>query len=760
MELSPVIRLGLVGFFLNCTLLSLFVPAQDGTTRITATWLVKRYDINATLPRTDTERNLAAKARLELRNVSTRPASTLTLRISPVAEVSTINVNGTNVDFTKGEEKIDSVRSLQRLVIRIPTVAPEAILTAIVDYKLTVKDNSGLASISPIGTQFLPLSFWYPTPNSWYFARGADFAPFNLTIVSESSAAVSSGETGAGSANGYVQKFSGQPFLVAGNWDKTEVNGISCFLPKGSDAEAQKRAAELAALAAEAKTFAANLLGPAPVMPIRIVAVKRGSGFSGGGTILVDEGVFRRSRIDSQTAMSIAEAVVKLWLGNAASVNGDGNGVVREGLTRFIATQFLESKFGKDVADIERLRQRVAYASVVARDSPLNVVSPLDDYYYPVVANKGAMVWRLLAQKAGSTDFYARTKTSIQDNSTSLAEIRAAFPEQKEFLDDAFDQVTDTNLQAGLPQTTGGESKIALRNTGSVDVTVDIEALLANGQRMSAPSTIRAKSFGEIIFKTASRINRVEIDREKLFPQTDYSDDVAPRELTESDPLLVVKRLFDKQEFVHAEKAARSILDDLPRLDDVRVLLGRSLLSLGRTTDAEKEFRAVLDEKLPTSRSIAWANFGLADVAAKGNQSEPAIKFANQAIRADAEYGASLAARALRNRLNAATNTDPSVTAFFANFDKAAAANQKAEIESMVVQGDVSKFASGIAGQTVQWKTQIVQIDKIDANSVFVEVMLTVKLLNREIETGTAVYRLTKSGGNWKMSAVDVFEVR
>ena len=63
-----------------------------------------------------------------------------------------------------------------------------------------------------------------------------------------------------------------------------------------------------------------------------IVAVKRGGGFSGGGTIFVDDTVLRRSKIDSLTAMNIADAVAKLWLGNAVAVNGDAFGVIREGL--------------------------------------------------------------------------------------------------------------------------------------------------------------------------------------------------------------------------------------------------------------------------------------------------------------------------------------------------------------------------------------------------------------------------------------------
>lgn len=732
------------------------VFAQDDT-RISATWQVQKYDINATLPQTETDRNLAAKAKLDIKNVSSRPASTLTLRISSSAEVSAVTVNGASVDFTKGEEKITEGSNLQRIVIRIPSVQPGAIVSATVNYKLNVKENSGLGALSPVGSQFLPLSFWYPTPNSWYFARGADFAPFRIQVNSGGQTIVSSGAEAGGA---FDQKLFGQPFFVAGSWDAINSGSVSVLIPKGSAAEEQKRASEMGVFATEAKAFTAALLGNAPDAPIRIVSVKRGSGFSGGGTILVDDGVFRRSKIDSQTAMTIADSVAKMWLGNAVSITGDGGGVIREGLAKYIATGFIESKYGKDVADLERMRQRVAYAAVTQRDAPLNVVGPLDDYYYAVVANKGAMVWNLLAKKVGRNEMFAAVRSAMQDGSLTLAELRASFADNKDFLDYMFDLVTDMNLQAGLPQVAGGETKVALRNTGAVDATVNVAATMANGEKMSAPTTIRAKSFGEVVFKTANKISRVEIDSEKVYPQIDYSDDVAPRELTDSDMLLAVKRFFDKQEFANAEKTARLVLREAPRFDDVRILLARSLLALGRNAEAEKEFRAVLDEKLPSSRSLAWANVGLGELALKNGQAAQAVKFAEDAIRADAEYGASLAARALRNKSNSATPTEATIAAYFAQFDKAAATNRKAELDAMVLPGEASKFAGGISGQTEQWKTQVLHVDKIDANNVLVETMLTIKLLNREVESGTAVYRLSRVGSGWKLSAVDMFEVR
>lgn len=731
--------------------------AQMDDTRVSATWQVQKYDLSATLPASDSNRELSARAKLDLKNVSSRPAGTLTLRISPAAEVSALTVNGTANDFTKGEEKTGT-GSLQRIVVRMPAVAPGGTASIGVDYKLNVKENSGLAAISSIGSQFLPLSFWYPTPNSWFFARGADHAPVRLQVNGlNGKVLIAPGSDTGGVFDG---KLAIQPFFLAGDWDKIDAaGGLHVYVPRGAAADARARATELGTLAAEAKAFVSNILGTGLDTPIHLAAVKRGGGFSSGGVTLFDEAVLRRPKIDSQTALSVAEGMVKSWLSGSVAVTGDGSGAIREGLARYLATQFIESKYGKDVADVERLRQRVAYAAVVQRDAPINTVSPLDDYYYSVVANKGAMIWRLLAVKSGQSNFVARLETAMRDGMVSLAELRAAFPEHTAFLDYAFDQVTDTNLQAGLPQQTQSEAKVALRNLGSIDVTVDVEAVLENGQRMSAPATVRAKNFGEVIFKTPAKIRRVEIDREKLYPQTDFSDDTAPRELTDSDPLLAVKRSFDKQEFGNAEKTARLVLADMPRFDDVRVLLARSLLALGRTMDAEKEFRAVLDEKLPTARSIGWALVGLADIAAKAGQNDQAVKIATDALRADAEYGASLAARNIRNRAGS-KSSDPTVTAYFDQWDKAAAANQKAQLDALVLPGEASRFASGVAGQTAQWKTQITHVDFIDANTALVETQLSIKLLNREPETGMAVFRLHRTAAGWRLGSIDVFEVR
>jgi len=730
--------------------------AQDET-RISKTWIVQKYDLSVTLPTAENERSINVKANFDVKNAGNSPATSLTLRIAPNAEVSAVTLNGTTADFAKGEENIGS-GTLQRIRLRTPSVAPNTNLAVSVSYKLNVKENSGLSTISPSGSQFLPFSFWYPTPNSWYFARGADFAPTKIQVNSvNGNTTVASGVE----ANGvFDQKLSSQPFFLTGSWDSANVNGVSVYLPKGADAEAQKRGNELANLAAEAKTFTANLLGAFSDSPIRIVAVRRGGGFSLGGTILLDESVFNRQKLDSQTVLTIAEAVAKIKLGNEVQTNGDGYGVIREGLTRYIATQFIENKFGKDVADMERLRQRTAYAAVVRRDAPLSIVSPLDDYYFTSNANKGAMIWRLLVKRLGQEEVFNNIKTSMKDGSLELSELRAGFASQKDFLDAELDQITEMDLLVGLPQIVGSDTKVALRNTGAFDVTVNITATTANGEKSSAQSTIPAKSFGEVIFKTPNKIVRAEIDADKFYPQTDYANDIAPKVIDESDSLLYVKKAFDKQDFAIAEKNARIVLQIAPLHDDVRVLLARSLLAQSKNAEAEKEFRAVLDEKLPSARSLAWANVGLGEISAKSGQSAAALRFYDEAVKTNGEYGATLAARQGRNKLNNGSAIEESVKNYFAQFDKTAVSNRKAEIEAIVSSGEVSKFAASLSGQTEQWQTQILKVDKIDANNVWVEANLTIKLLNREPESGTAVYRLTKIGNNWKLSGVEIFEVR
>ena len=113
----------LLFLFLLNLLLSQFVFTQDDT-RVTATWQVQKYDIAVTLPASETDRTLVSKASVTVKNVTSQPATTLSLRISPGAEVTAVSVGGATADFTKREEKVGVGGSLQRLMLLEATHTP------------------------------------------------------------------------------------------------------------------------------------------------------------------------------------------------------------------------------------------------------------------------------------------------------------------------------------------------------------------------------------------------------------------------------------------------------------------------------------------------------------------------------------------------------------------------------------------------------------------------------------------------------------
>ena len=99
----------------------------------------------------------------------------------------------------------------------------------------------------------------------------------------------------------------------------------------------------------------------------------------------------------------------------------------------------------------------------------------------------------------------------------------------KTLLDYGLDKTTDTDLLVGLPVQREGQWVAALRNLGSLDVTVPVVATTERGERLTVEASVPARNFGEALFKTSSRITRVEVDPDKIYPQLDYSNDIAPR---------------------------------------------------------------------------------------------------------------------------------------------------------------------------------------------------------------------------------------
>ena len=752
------------------TILLLCVCAHAGAqTNAPVIWQVNSFDIAATVQQD--ARVLNAVATLNATNVGGSTGRTLTVRLNSKASVKSVAVNGAAGTFRPGAEPRGD---LQRVEISLPaTVAPNASTSVTVTYSLPVESNTGLFAISPISTQFLPLSFWYPMPNTPYTVRGADTAPFRLSVNLPN--VISSGveKSGASGSISFDQTLHSQPFFVQGDWDKVDGaadgKGISVLMEKGMGAEERKRAEALIAFTGAARTYFAGMLGPAPDVPLRLVAVRRGAGFSDGGTVLIDADALRLPKIDAATALAVAEDVARLWIGGQAPVRGEGSGVLRDALVRFLATQFLEKQFGRESVQSELYRERIAYAAVAQRDGPLARASQLDSTYFGSVPNRGAMFWRLVDRKLDHDAFVSVLKAALQTDQSgmTLAGLRAAFAARggeslKSLMDQQLDQVIDTDLMVGLPVQRGADWVSALRNVGSIDVTVTVAATTDSGLVAMVEATVPAKGFGEAVFKTGAKIVRVEVDPEKYYPQLDYGNDVVPRAKDLPDALNEASLQLGAQDFVKAEATARAMLNVAPRFQEARILLARALLGQNKLDEAEKLFRSALEEGLPFPATLAWANIGLGEIAMKRNQPAEAAKRFSDAVIASRDYPSSLAARLARIRAEAAANNapavDPAVQTFATQLSQALVSNKKPDLEARIVSGELVRFISGSIG-TETWDTKVVRTESLNANLIAADVQIQLKKLGGA-GSGTAVLLIARTPSGLKLSGIDLFEVR
>src|SRR5688500_19647914 len=101
------LRSAVIFTFLILSIFTTLIYAQSEV-RVSRTWEVQKYDITASLPQSETDRNVTIKAVLNVKNASGSPAWTLTLRISQNADVYAIKVNYKAVDLNKREENITS----------------------------------------------------------------------------------------------------------------------------------------------------------------------------------------------------------------------------------------------------------------------------------------------------------------------------------------------------------------------------------------------------------------------------------------------------------------------------------------------------------------------------------------------------------------------------------------------------------------------------------------------------------------------------
>jgi len=146
----------------------------------------------------------------------------------------------------------------------------------------------------------------------------------------------------------------------------------------------------------------------------------------------------------------------------------------------------------------------------------------------------------------------------------------------------------------------------------------------------------------------------------------------------------------------------------------------------------------------------------------KRGQAADAAKRFNDAVHASRDYASSLVARADRIRAEAAANNAPpvdeSVRAFLGQLDQAIVSGRKETVESRIVSGELVKFVRGLISTEV-WETRVLRTEQLDANLLAADVSIKVRKLGQE-GAGTALLFLSRTPGGWKLSGIDLFEVR
>jgi tetratricopeptide (TPR) repeat protein len=264
------------------------------------------------------------------------------------------------------------------------------------------------------------------------------------------------------------------------------------------------------------------------------------------------------------------------------------------------------------------------------------------------------------------------------------------------------------------------------------------------------------------VFKTPSKIVRVEVDPDKLYPQLDYGNDMMPRGKDLLPALNEAQSQLGAQDFAKAEATARAMLVTAPRFEEAQIILARALLGQNRLEEAEKLFLAALNEPLPFTATLAWANIGLAEIAMKRNQPAEAAKRFNDAVIASRDYPSSLAARAGRIRAEAAASNAPPVDenarTFVTQLSQAVISNKKAELESRIVSGELVRFINASIG-TEAWETKVVRTEQLNANLIAADVQIRANKLGT-IGQGTAVLMIARTPAGLKLSGIELFEVR
>ena len=479
-------------------------------------------------------------------------------------------------------------------------------------------------------------------------------------------------------------------------------------------------------------------------------------------------------------------------------MRGRGAGMMRDGLPIYLVAQYLGARYGEAQQTAALDRYRRAYEPIArGTDAPLLQQSPYDRSYTTVVYNKGALVWRLIEKKIGKSAFDNLVRSMLDRQRVDVlsltewkaplcraarctsvkADVMVAAGAQQAAMQEVFTQwiesVVVPDFAIGQPQASANGMESTLVNFGSGDIAVDITATTEAGERLNRTVAIKGGEYGAVSFPAGTKIARIEVDPDKLYPQKDYSNDVFPRRASPNEAYGQASLAFTKKDYATAEAKLKDAMNAEPNSPTLQAFLGRILLSANKGDEAERLFNTALSNNPIPLQAYTSAHLGLGDLKLQRKAFADALINYRYAAATDlglivivqSELSQSTTMLARDGAIKAEQGGNivkipDDVKAFIKQLDDALLTGSADAVTPLVEPGNLREFVKRVtSSKPSTWTTDVLRAETWDADRIAIDANLKVKIIGRE-GTGRAVYVLSRAGGKWKLSDVPIFDVK
>jgi hypothetical protein len=759
---------------------------------------VDRYDITVNIDPAASA--LEARASLTLSNLSQTPKPKLYLRLTKLAKVGAVTVGGATARVETVEDR--RVTTLNQIVITPQTpLGAGASAKVEVAYRIEAPESTALVSIYQGEVLMLPEAVWFPMPSTAFTMYGPTTAPFTLSVnVASTATGFRAASSGAAKSEGqrftFEQPLNSLPFFVASNFDQPasfEQGGVKVEIYTQPGLVSNAASSSATQLTDEAKRiidFLTKTLGPPPAGSVfRVISSARAANVAVAGAVVLGQQALRQDRLNAATVEVLADAIARLWIDGRVRLRGQeprtaqAGGVsqkarsaalLRDSLPRYLAAIYFEDRYGKDAGRDAFTRFRWTYTPVAksGRDAELGVQTILIPTYSQSVLAKGPLVLRLMAETTGRDKFIAALRSLFAGPQTKIItqeDFRQSLVKTQPEIEKLFQQWVETviepDLVIGIPQPTdrAGVQRINVRNLGTGDVPTRIVATTDSGKPFTVAITVPSENITSAEIQTAEKINAVEIDPEKLIIQTDYDNDRKPNQTSGQTLFNESILAFNKGQHAEAETKLREAVRLNPNNALLRAWLARALAAQNKADEAAREANAAIKIEPAGGSALAWAHITLGQLALARNQSAEAAEYLHRAAVEAEEVPAQFAARELlarAARAQTAPVVEESVRAFISQLDSQIKQPTSEKLSALVIRNNLKKFVQGLTlSPPTAWATEVLRVDRIDANRVALDVGLKVKAEGRD-QSGTALFILHRSGAGWVLEDVQLFNVK